>query len=222
MMKIGIGASALIIIAMAAISVYGWIAIPEEAMIARHWNLQGVADGYSPRNHVLFGMPLLAAGISFLFVLIPLVDPRSENVKKSAGLLIAGWIGSLALLLIAHASIIFAAANGVQVQSVPDITLYILCIVLILVGNFMAKSRSNFFLGVRTPWTLSSEHAWSAANRTGGWLLVLTGLAAAGTGMALDTVRGYQILIIGVIAAVAISVIISYFAWRADPDRQHG
>lgn len=222
MMKIGLGASALAIAMMIAISIYGWAHIPADAMLARHWSMSGIADGFSPRNHLLIGAPLFTAALSLLFAAIPLIDPRRENIKASAGLLLAGWIGTLGLFLVAYGSIVLAAANGVDEGITSDVPLYGICLLLIVLGNFMAKSRSNFFLGVRTPWTLSSEHAWSVANRTGGWLFVAVGLAGAAAGMAYGSARGYRVLIAGAVAAALVSVIVSYLAWRADPERKSG
>lgn len=224
MMKIGFAASLVAVAVMAAFSAYGWTHIPADAIIARHWNTAGVADGFSPRDHVLIGGPLLAVALSAVFAAIPAIDPRRDNVRDSMALLIVGWVGSLALIVVAFASIVLAAASG-ESRGLPVSTaFYGTCLLLILIGNFTAKSRSNFFLGVRTPWTLSSEHAWSLANRTGGWLLVLVlvGAASAAIGMAYGTERGFPVLIAGAIAAGLFAVIVSYFAWRADPERKTG
>lgn len=220
MIKIGFGASALAIAAMTAIAVYGFLHIPADAMIARHWTVDGIANGFSPRDHVLIGGPAIALALSALFALIPRIDPRRENVEASPGLLLAGWIGTLALVSVAYGSIVFAAANGVEGGFPGDAWFYAACLVLVLIGNFMAKSRSNFFLGVRTPWTLSSEHSWGVANRIGGWLFVVVGLAGAGAGMVYGSQRGYSVLIAGALAAALASVIVSYLAWLGDPGRK--
>jgi len=220
-MKIALWISALAIAAMIGVSVYGWMHIPEHAMLARHWNLSGVADGFSPRNHVLISMPAFATVITFFFFLIPAMDPRPDHVRLSGGLLAASIIGVTALLAVTHASIVLSAARGVASPPLPGVTLYAASILLILVGNYTAKSRSNFFLGVRTPWTLSSEHAWSLANRTGGWMFALTGAAAAATGLIGHSSDGYRVLGVGVVSAVIISIVVSYFAWLNDPERKN-
>lgn len=220
-MKTAIFGSIILIAVMVGVSAYGWANIPEDMMIARHWGLNGEVDGFSPRNHVLIGMPLLGAILAVFFAMVPRIDPRAANVERSRGLLFAGWLGSLALLTVMHAAIIFPAANGEADPGLPGLTLYAVSLLIIIIGNFTAKSRSNFFLGVRTPWTLSSEHAWIAANRTAGWLFVLTGFLAAATGIIYDYATGFKLLTVGVISAALVSVAVSYFAWRADPDRQN-
>lgn len=222
MIKAGLGASALALALMTALAVHGYFNIPADAVIARHWDASGVADGFSPRDHVLIGGPLFALALSALFAAIPLIDPRRENVKSSTGLLLAGWIGVLALVLLGYGSIILGAVNGGESRLLGETQFYGFCLLLVIVGNFMAKSRSNFFLGVRTPWSLSSEHAWSVANRLGGWLFVAAGLASAIAGMVYGPERGYRVVIASALAAALASVVVSYFAWRGDPERKGG
>ncbi len=220
-MKTALWICILAIIAMTGVSVYGWMHIPENTMLARHWNFNGVADGFSPRSHVLIGMPVFATAIAFFFFMIPAIDPRPEHVRRSTGLLAASVIGVTALLTLTHASIVLPAAHGAASPPLPGATLYAVSILLIFVGNYTAKSRSNFFLGIRTPWTLSSEHAWSVANRTGGWLFALTGAATAATGLLISPTEGYRVLAAGVVTTALVSVLVSYFAWRSDPERKN-
>lgn len=221
-MKNAVFISILIILGMIATSVYGWINISADAMIARHWDLQGNVNGYSPRNQYLIGMPGLGILLTLLFIAIPAIDPRKQNIARSMGVLFVGWLGSLILIAIVHASITYAAVQGDGAQFFGiSAALYATSLFLIVLGNFIAKSRSNFFVGIRTPWTLSSEHAWIMANRTAGWLCVLTGIAAAATGVALSAEDGFRVLIAGVLTMAVVSVIVSYFAWRADPDREN-
>ncbi len=213
--------SSVAIIVMIAISVYGASAIPEDAMVARHWNFAGEVDGYSPRNHVLIAMPALAAVISIIYGAVPYIDPRKRNIAASKGLLIVSWIGVLALLAVTHGWVVLSAARSDSGSAPPPhIVLYSVSALLIVIGNFVAKSRSNFFLGVRTPWTLSSEHAWAVANRAGGWMLVLTGVVAAAAGYFLDLRTGMLTLVAGAVAAAVVSVAVSYVAWRSDPERR--
>lgn len=214
-------ASLIIIAATAAVSIFGWIAIPEDTMIARHWNLAGEPDGFSPRNHILFGMPLVAIGLTLVFSLIPKIEPRKTHRGYNTALLNVSWLGSLGMLLVVHASIIFSAVEGNTTPPVPQATLLASCALLILIGNYTAKSRSNFFLGVRTPWTLSSEHAWSVANRAAGWMFVLSAVGAVIVGIAFNTMTGFKFMIASILASALVSVAISYVAWRSEQDRKN-
>ncbi|GJL95204.1 MAG: hypothetical protein DHS20C05_16090 [Hyphococcus sp.] len=217
--KLALLLGVLFIIATFATSIYGWLTIPENTMLARHWGLNGEPDGFSPRNHVLVGMPTLAILLSVLFFWLPSIDPRGQNLKASHGLLEVSWLGAVGIITTAHLSIILPAAHGEAAPAMPASVLYAASLLLILFGNYMAKSRSNFFLGIRTPWTLMSEHAWTVTNRAGGWMFVLTGLGASLTGAVSDAKYGLFVLITGVLTAVVASAIISYLAWKSDPDR---
>lgn len=217
MIRTGLIASILALIAMIAISAYGWVNIPENTMMARHWNLAGEADGFSPRNHVLIGFPLAILAIAALFAMIPAIDPRQENVRRSRGLFLTAWIGTVVVMALLHGVIVVTAVRGVQLQ--PGWVLYPISILIVVLGNFVAKSRSTWFLGVRTPWSLSSEHAWVMANRTTGWLFVLTGIGAAAAGFLHDAQAGIIVLVAGLIASGVIGVVVSYIAWRNDPER---
>lgn len=219
MVKAGLGATAVALAVMIGFSVYGFTAIPEDAMIPRHWGLDGQPDAWAPRDHVLVGMPLLVAVLSIVFVLIPAIDPRRRNLERSRGLYLSGWVGASALLALVHALVVVSAARGGELD--PAAVLYGVAALIVIIGNYLAKSRSSWFIGVRTPWSLSSEHAWKAANTTTGWLFVLTGLSAAATAFWRGAENAFPVLAVGVGVAALAGVAASYFAWRRDPER-HG
>lgn len=215
--KAGIAVSAIALVSMAAMSAYGFFAIPQGDMIARHWGLDGEPDGWSPRNHVLIGLPLLALFLSLFFAVAPAIDPRGGNIRRSGGLYRASWIGVMAILTLGHGFIVFNAfAPGALDLRV---LLYAACAMIAVIGNFTAKSRSNWFFGIRTPWSLSSESAWIASNRAAGWLFVLTGLAAAASAAFIDVRHGFVVLLAGVFTAALAGVFVSYFTWKNDPER---
>lgn len=221
MIRFGLIVSLVFLAAMAAFSAYGFLAIPADALLPSHWNIRGEVDAYQPRNVMLLAVPAMALGLSAVFAVVPLIDPRKDNVRKSGGLYLAGWIGALALVALLHGAIVVSAAQGLDTtRLMPRVILFGVAALLVLLGNFTAKSRSSFFLGVRTPWTLSSEHAWIVTNRAAGWMLVLTGLLAAGAGLLADMRIAFYVLLGGVLATVVMSVAISYFAWASDPERQ--
>jgi len=83
---------------------------------------------------------------------------------------------------------------------------------LMFVGNYMGKIRKNFFIGIRTPWTLASDEVWAKTHRLGGWCMVAAGLAMAAGAFA-DVVTDWIVLI--VVGIVLIPVVYSYFAYRA-------
>lgn len=220
MIRIGILISALVLAFMVAVSLFGLERIAPGTELASHWNLKGEVDGYAPRDVVLLLGPAVGFGVSLLFALLPFIDPRKEHVRASRGLYLVGWLGALLILAVLHAGIILSAALGGDAATwMPHVLLYATSTLMIVLGNFTAKSRSNWFLGVRTPWTLSSEHSWIVTNRASGWMLVLTGLAAIAASVFMDVQAGLLALVGGALATLVVSLAISYFAWARDPER---
>jgi uncharacterized membrane protein len=220
MIRIGIFVSAIIVACMIGVSFFGFERIAPGADLPTHWNLKGEIDGYTTRDVALILGPALGLGVAIVFTFLPFIDPRREHVRASRGLYLAAWLGALALLAIVHAAIVLPAAlGGDSAKQMPSILLYSVSVLLIVLGNFTAKSRSNWFMGVRTPWTLSSEHSWIVTNRASGWMLVLTGLAAIAAGVFVDVKAGLLALVGGALATLVVSLAISYFAWAKDPER---
>src|SRR5262249_32769783 len=92
-------------------------------------------------------------------------------------------------------------------------------VLLVVIGNFMGKIRPNWFVGIRTPWTLSSKVSWDRTHRLGGWLFIVGGIAMIASVAAPSSLR------IGICASVPFAIVgicfvYSYFLWRADPDKQ--
>lgn len=221
MIRAGLGFSAFVLLFMVAVSAVGFERIPPGTELPSHWNLKGEIDDYAPRDLMLILMPGLALFLSALFAFLPAIDPRKENVRASGGLYMAAWLGSLLLLATLHGAIVLGSAFGAPVDRlIPSVLLYSVSALMIVLGNFTSKSRSSFFIGVRTPWTLSSEHSWSVTNRAAGWMLVLTGLGAIAAGFFGDIRAGFLVCLAGALATLVMSVVISYFAWSADPDRR--
>jgi uncharacterized membrane protein len=86
-------------------------------------------------------------------------------------------------------------------------------------GNYLSKLRSNFFLGIRTPWTLSSEVAWWKTHRVGGRVLSVLGLVLIPPVFFLDTVTNFWVAGGAILGVAVILCVYSYFAWRSDPER---
>lgn len=217
MIKQGLFWSGLLFLAALAGSFYASNAVPPDTIVPSHWNLRGEADRFTRLGDLLWLIPGIIASVTVLLALLPLLDPRKQNLRRSAGLYLTGWIGGAFIVTAAHLAIIYSAVTG----QMPDIRFIFGAtgVVIAIIGNFLAKSRSNWFAGVRTPWTLSSEHAWVVANRIAGWGFVLTGLFTLAASLLSSPAETTLVLTAGLLASALIAVIASYFAWRADPDR---
>ena len=207
---------------MAALSAWGWLATPPGAEVPVHWNAAGEADRYGGKVEAFALMPGLAIVLSVMFAAAPLIDPRGRNLAKSGSVLLTAWIGTLAVLTAAQAALTLSAVGilDTEGEGAPRLVLLAVSILMVVIGNVLGKARPNWFVGVRTPWTLSSDKAWDAAHRLAGRGFVVSGLLG-GAAVALAPLSWGLIVLLGGIGFTAIaSVALSFVVWRSDPDRE--
>ena len=195
----------------AAVSVWAYPRLPET--VATHWNLQGMPDGYSSRFWAVAVMPLVTLGLWGLFNVLPKVDPKRENYAK---FLDSYWLIANAVLVFTGVADALILANGlgytVQVDRLLPLGIGLLFAFL---GNYLTRVEPNWFVGVRTPWTLSSDAVWRKTHRTAGWLFVVGGLVIAAAAFAPRS--AFLPLFVATIVVVAgIPVVQSYILWKRE------
>ena len=214
----GLLGSGIALAAMLATSAWAWPRIPDGARVAIHFGPGGEPDGFTGKGWALTMTPLLTAGLSVLFLLLPRVEPRQRHLVASLRALNAVWVGVAAFLAVAHAHVaLYAAGYRVPAGAVMSAGVGSL---LILIGNYLPKVRSNWFLGIRTPWTLSSERSWHRTHRLAGRLFVAAGLVALPSALLPPGPAQAAVVLAAVLAPVPALVAYSWWAWREDPDRQ--
>ncbi len=198
-----------IVAVMLFFSIWAWIKLPEGVEIPVHFNLQGQPDRYAGKFEGLLLMPLLAMGLTGLMMLIPRIEPRQEHRSDSSAANAITVVTGVLFLAVVHYSII-AIAVGKTVDIVT-IVMIMMGILFIVMGNYLSKTRSNFFFGIRTPWTLSSELAWRKTNRLGAWLFVFYGVS-----FIIGAIIGNSWLLIGLIGTLLIVslVILPIYSYR--------
>lgn len=207
----------LLIAGMAAISAWGWQAIPDGALVPAHVGLDGNVDRFTDKNQFLMSMPAIGLGLTALLWSLPHFDPRRANIEASSKFWNAASILSVGMLAYVHALLVVNAA-GTKIDIVSSLVPG-LSVLFIGLGNYLGKTRSNWFGGVRTPWSLSSEYSWEKTHRWSGRMMVASGLAGLVAWHTLDAKAALLTLICAAIATAAIGVALSYFFWRADPKR---
>jgi len=200
-----------------AVSLWAWGQIPDGAQIPIHWGVNGEANGYAPKAVGLLLMPAIIAVLGIVFGAIPYLDPRRDHQERSTTSRL--WIMGAAIVVMGA---VHVAATLTVVGAPIEIGRVVVIAVggmFIVIGNYLGKVRSNWFVGIRTPWTLSSERSWSQTHRLGGYLFVAAGVVS----IALAIVAAPAVFAYGMIGAAAaagiVPVVYSYFAWRSDPDR---
>lgn len=212
--------SFVLIAAMVAVSAWGWVAVPAHVQIVVHWGIDGRPNGFLPKTIGLVMLPIVAIALTGLFAVLPQIEPRRANLFSSRKLYFAGWYGGIAMLALAHLLTVMTAA-GLHVDTPRWITVA-LALLLLAIGNFMGKSRSTVFVGMRLPWTLTSEAAWEKSSRIAGRGLVATGTAALLTVLLAGTELGMAVIAIGAMLSFIVGGIASYIYWKHDTHRNDG
>ena len=205
--------------AMVLLGAWAWLQLPADAQVPIHWGADGQANGYAPKTIGLFLVPLITVGVGALFWAIPVIEPRRANIEKSGKAYAAIWI-AIVLLMAAVEGVTVAAALGATL----DVTLIVFVgtgALFIVIGNYLPKVRSNYLMGIRTPWTLTSDLSWDRTHRAGGRLFVIEGIAFILIGLLRPAPQALiAVLIGGIVLMLAFLVVYSYRVWKSDPARR--
>ncbi len=226
MIRKGLMASVALIILMLGLSLWAMPYLDPDGHYATHWNINGEADGFGGRNVVLWLMPGLTVVLAALLSVLPAIDPRRKNLLRSSSPYLIIWIGSFIVLTFAHFMMVLNAAQITDLADVsngPGLLRWISVVVgafIAVLGTVMGKIRPNWFMGVRTPWTLSSDLSWDKTHRLTGWLFMLTGLATVLAALVLIPRWALVILTGGITISVLSAVGYSFLVWKNDPARE--
>lgn len=166
----------LLILLTFGIGLYYYPQLPEQMPI--HWNINGEVDNYGDKLFATFLFPAINLLMFVFFLVLPKIDPRKENYQKFKGAYTVFrnsmhiFLAILYLLTIQH-SLNKDVPDFLNIDFVVPLGVSIL---FIIIGNYLGKIQDNYFIGIRTPWTLSSEKVWYKTHRLAGKLYVVSGI----------------------------------------------
>lgn len=167
-------AAILLILVSFAVGAYAYALLPEQ--VASHWGLSGQADGYMPKAFGAFLLPVMLLVLFAVFVIIPRIDPLRANIQ-----LFKPYYYGFVLVITAFMFIVYLQTIlwnlGTMISF--NLTLPVLLGGLFFyTGIVLEKAKRNWFIGIRTPWTLSSDEVWDKTHRLGGKLFKAVGVAS--------------------------------------------
>ena len=185
--------------------------LPER--FAVHWDIHGEPNRYGSRVEGAFLLPGLMIALYLIMQWYPSRDPRSSNIAKFRRAYDSVVTATIAFLGVVHV-LVLGQALGWRVDIT---TVLFVCggAMLVLLGNLLPLARSNFIFGIRTPWTLSSEHVWARAQRVGGYAMVAAGLLTMASAL-LPRPAGAVVALASLILAGVIPVVYSYLLWSGN------
>ncbi|HEX5408700.1 MAG TPA: SdpI family protein [Gemmatimonadaceae bacterium] len=184
------------------------------AAMITHWGLYGEPNGYSSRPVGAFVLPAMGLAIWGLMRGLPLIDPRRANYAKFQGTYDLVINLAVTLLVVVHIATL-GRALGWPLPDALRTSAAVVGVVTLILGNVLPRARSNWWFGIRTPWTLSSDTVWTRTQRVGGYLFTAAGLITLLSAL-LPPVASFILLIASVGVASLGSVVYSYVVWREE------
>jgi uncharacterized membrane protein len=186
--------------------------------VVSHWNAAGQADGYSSKFWGLFLIPLIMVGFVALLTVLPRIDPYKKNYEKFRDWY-EGFILLFVLFMLAIQVQIILWSTGYQVS--PNLTFPLLTGGLfIYIGFLLGHAEQNWFVGIRTPWTLSSATVWKKTHELGGKLFKIAGVVSC-AGIVAGPYALWFILV-PVLAVAVYTVVYSYIEFQKELHSRKG
>ena len=188
--------------------------LPADAVLAIHWSINGVADGFAGREALLI-VPITTALVGGLLWLGVRYDPKRANIARSSDAL-GIVVVALSLLVAVVQSAIINSGFGEAARLDRAVPIAAGAFIAIL-GYAMPNIRQNYTIGVRLPWTIESEAAWDASHRFIGGIWILVGTVTALLGLLALSEAAIVTLLAGLALSVAGTVYVAYRVWSRGP-----
>ncbi|NOQ38366.1 DUF1648 domain-containing protein [archaeon] len=179
--------------------------------MATHWDADGNVNGYSTRIVGVFLIPVLTLGIYLLFRAIPHIAVYRKNIESFKEYYFYLKIGLVAFLAVVQSAVI--AANRGYAFDMSYIIMPAMGILFYGVGIIIEKTKKNFFIGIRTPWTLSSDKVWEKTNRLGSKMFRVFGVLAV---LSLLVPGSLLFFIVAVLIGVVYLFVYSYLEYEKE------
>lgn len=219
----GIIVSISLLIGMIAIALIAPGYFIDAAKVPVHWGMDGTPDRFADASEAmlyLWLMPLILAFTAGLFGLLPLIEPLRANLQQSQKAFLAIWM-SVAVLLTFTQIGIAAGMTGLISEEAEMVRFIIAAtgLMFVVLGNYLPKTRQSFFMGIRTPWTLTSETSWEKTHKRGGKLFMLAGSLSIVSAFFVNGIALALVLPTLVIGSVLYLAVYSYLVWRSADDQ---
>ncbi|MGI6105528.1 MAG: SdpI family protein [Raoultibacter sp.] len=186
-------------------SVVVYSSLPEQ--IAIHWNSAGTPDNYAHKAVAAFGLPVVFLAIN-LFSKARLLNDPKEAGQSQAIRQVGIWL--IPILSIVLVPVTLSIAMGANIPIVLLCTL-VVGILLIIIGNYLPKSRQSYTFGIKLPWTLADADNWNKTHRLAGYLYIAGGALLIGSNFLLSNAAAQiSVTVMIVVVLVVIPIIYSY------------
>ena len=189
-----------------------WNQLPEP--MASHWGVNDQVNGYMSKFWGVFLMPVITIAMLLLFLVIPSIDPLKANIAQ-----FRDYFNSFIALIVAFMVYIYGLTLvwnlGYASFRMSTAMLPAMGLLFIFVGVMIGKAKRNYFIGIRTPWTLSSDKVWDETHRIGGKLFIASGALALLGAFFPD--YAFWFIMVPVLGTALFTVVYSYVLFQREP-----
>ncbi len=189
-----------------------WNRLPDQ--MASHWNANDQVNGYISRFWGVFLLPLITLGMFLLFLVVPSIDPLKANIAQFRkafnlfiGLIVAFMIYLYGLTLDWNLGYTNFKMSGAMLPAIG--------LLFIFIGFMLRQAKRNFFIGIRTPWTLSSDNVWNETHRVGAVLFMISGVLAFIGGFFGGT-TAFWMMLVPIIGSTIFLLVYSYVLYQRE------
>lgn len=197
-----------LILSMYVVGLYFYKDLPNIMPI--HWDFSGQADSFARKEYALFLFPLISVVMLPLFSILKRIDPKKEKYVDFRQSWEVIQISIIAFFTYVYFVMIYATLN-----SAVNVGAFILAgvgVLFTIMGFYMIDVKQNYFIGFKTPWTLSNEKVWDKTQEVGGASFVIAGVMLFLEGFIYEFV--VPVFIVAILIAVLVPFVYSYFYYK--------
>ena len=189
-----------------------WNRLPEQ--MASHWNINDQVDGYMSKFWGVFMVPLITLGMFVLFLVIPSIDPLKANIAQFREAFNLFIVLMVAFMLYIY-GLTLAWSLGYTDFRMSSTMLPAIGLLFIFIGFMLRQAKRNFFIGIRTPWTLSSDRVWNKTHQIGSTLFIVAGLLAV-IGSIFGGTTAFWMVMVPIFGSTIFLVVYSYVLYKQE------
>ncbi|WMN07321.1 SdpI family protein [Marivirga arenosa] len=188
---------------------YVWNDLPNKVPL--HWNLQGEVDRFGEKTELILAVFVLPVLVYVLLLIVPKIDPKNKlhqmgNKYDNIRFMLITFISAITIFII-------YSANNQSVAN-PNYIVLLVGVLYLILGNYFKTIKANYFIGIRTPWTLESEEVWKATHKLAGILWFIGGIAVVLSSLIFDKQINFMVLISITAVISLVPIIYSYMTFQ--------
>ena len=195
--------------------IYIWEQLPDK--VPMHWNIRGEIDRYGDKTELILLTVLLSLVTYIFFLVILKIDPKNKLRKMGHKFHVIKFLMTTFMSVLSLVIII-----SIKNASLDNTNYYLLVGALyIVLGNYFKTIRPNYFIGIRTPWTLESENVWKKTHKLGGLMWFAGGIVVVLSSLFLE--RQMTVLILMIVTGIIsiVPIIQSYVLYQNEKSLSH-